>query len=198
MNAQVVLLLTRSLLRDDDYKNLRFTDRELLDSMQRVQDELITLFRENIQVLCFKPKSAIFDLPQKVAYIHSISLNGTTIPYLQKHTAYSIKNLAFTHLYGNTYSILNYPIDKNDELSITYSALSSEAIEPNDELILDSTYNKALSLGIVCEMFLREVNEINIQKKQFYEREYEKEKGVIRIQKNSSSNKRVMQTKTHY
>ncbi|WP_181810151.1 hypothetical protein [Helicobacter cinaedi] len=33
--------------------------------MQRVQDELITLFRENIQVLCFKPKSAIFDLPQK-------------------------------------------------------------------------------------------------------------------------------------
>ncbi|WP_181810149.1 hypothetical protein [Helicobacter cinaedi] len=30
--------------------------------------------------------------------------------------------------------------------------------------MLDSSYNKALSLGIVCEMFLREVNEINIQK----------------------------------
>ncbi|TLD91198.1 hypothetical protein LS74_009745 [Helicobacter magdeburgensis] len=197
MIAQEVLLLTRSLLRDDDYKNLRFSDRELLDSMQRVQDELITLFRENIQVLCFKPKSAIFDLPQKVAYIHSITLNGTSIPYLQKHTAHSINSLVFTHLYENTYSILNYPIDKYDEISITYSALS-EKIELNDELVLDSSYNKALSLGIVCEMFLREVNEINIQKKQFYEREYEKEKGVIRTHKNSSNNKRVMQTKTQY
>ncbi len=197
MLAQEVLLLTRSLLRDDDYKNLRFSDRELLDCMQRVQDELITLFRENIQVLCFKPKSAVFELPQKVAYIHNITLNGTSIPYLQNHTAHNIKNLVFTHLYENTYSILNYPISKYDELHITYSALS-QRLEANDELVLDSIYNKALSLGIVCEMFLREVNETNIHKKQFYEREYEKEKGIIRTHKNSSNNKRVLQTRTQY
>lgn len=197
MIAQEVLLLTRSILRDDDYKNLHFSDRELLDSMQRVQDELITLFRENIQVLSFKPKNAIFDLPDKVAYIHSLLLNGSPIPYMQKHTAHTIKTLCFTHLYENTYAILNYPIEKHDELSITYSALS-EAIQPNDKLLLDSKFIKALSLGIVCEMFLREVNEINIQKKRFFESEYEKEKALIRTYKNSSNNKRVFQTSTHF
>lgn len=197
MIAQEVLLLTRSILRDDDYKNLHFSDRELLDSMQRVQDELITLFRENIQALSFKPKNAIFDLPNKVAYIHSLLLNGSPIPYMQKHTAYATKTLCFTHLYENTYAIFNYPINKNDELSITYSALS-EAIQPNDELLLDSKFIKALSLGIVCEMFLREVNEINIQKKHFFESEYEKEKAIIRTYKNSSNNKRVFQTRTHF
>lgn len=193
MLASDVLLLTRSLLRDDEYEELRFSDRELLDSLSHIQNDLITLFRENIKSISLEPKSAYFKLGFTIGYVFSLRLNGREIAL--KSAQMTERAPTLLHLGDDSYMLVNHSLQKGDVLELSACALAPQVESPSDKLALDDSYRKALSLGIVCDMLLREPSELNMQRMEFYTHAYEKEKGNICIRKNASHTKRVFYTR---
>ena len=109
--ASEVLLLVRSLLRDDDVRDLRFSDRELLDCLERVQNEFIIDFRQNVRQLCIKPhyeENGSFEIDYELAYIFGIWLNENPINFGSFAMASRQNEQFFAPICAKKYMIFNH------------------------------------------------------------------------------------------
>lgn len=196
--ANDVIILARSLLRDDDCNELRFSDCELLEILTREQNALISMFKENKDIISINLKGeAKITLPKKIAYIYNIRLNERPLNYALKPRAQKLENPIFIPLFGTTYGISGLIPHKEDVLYIEASFFEEvENIE--DNLALDSQYNKALALGIVCECLLREISEANMQRMAFFKNELREEQTRLRAMQNVAFNKSSIETKVQY
>ncbi len=185
MNAHEVIMILRSLLRDDDRENLRFSDGECLDKISHAQNEYISEFRENIHTLTYTPKEQM-RLP-RLAYIFECKLDGKPLAF--KHISSALKNPYPTlyHAGGDRYVIHNFK--GGEELRITASVFEPLLTSPSDELALGFEFAKALALRAYCDMLLVQTSPHNPQIYGFYKEALREEKQKIRALKNRANAK---------
>ncbi|WP_394952617.1 hypothetical protein [uncultured Helicobacter sp.] len=185
MNAREVIMILRSLLRDNDRENLFFSDGELLDKISSAQNEFISEFRENIHTFFLQPQEHI--QIQRLAYIFECTLDSK--PLCFKHISSALKSPYPTlyHAGGDRYVIHNFK--GGEELRITASVFEPLLTSPSDELALGFEFAKALALRAYCDMLLVQTSPHNPQIYGFYKEALREEKQKIRALKNRANAK---------
>lgn len=195
--ASDVLMIVRSILRDDDFKELQFSDGELLDKLTNAQNEFISEFRENIHYLKIKPSKNelnTIDLPAKIAFIIKLELDNKPLVYASSASALKGKQPCFCHLRHNSYMLHN--VKDYEELELIACFFAKEPLKSvDDELLLGYEFNHALALRVVCDIMLVELHPQTLPKMQLYQKEAKEAKDRLHALKNIASNPSITYTK---
>ena len=70
MKVLDVLLLLRSRLRDENYNELRFSNNELIDYLEQMQNKVISEFGLNLQEFVFDVGQVELELPSECLYFY--------------------------------------------------------------------------------------------------------------------------------
>ena len=194
--AKKVLNIIRRITRDEDYKDLFFSDGELLEKLTLAQNKLISEFKENIHYLTINTKGAQeLELPYKIAYIIKLELDKKPLCYANATSALKLKTPCFFHLRDKIYMITNA---KGQDLEIMACFFANELKSANDSLALSPEFNKALALSVVLDILLIERSTTDLQPRlQILRNELEIAKNALRSLKNIANTPNVTYTKHH-
>lgn len=173
MNINEVILKLRSLLRDTNYENLRFSDNELLESIEYVQNELIAHFSLNIQEYELIAENRILYLPTRILSLIKVSLNNQTIP-LKTHKEVILNNTAINCIYQINAKEYRLNFDSSYAIKI-YGNFAIDIPSDNEPLFIDKLFLNALYFGVLKNILFIETNANNLQKAAYYQSKYDDE-----------------------
>lgn len=202
MQAIDVLNYARELLRDEDMDNYAYTNGSLLEKLSLIQNDLISDFRDNIDTFIVKDvpqamkQKGYITMPCELAHIFIARLDNKPLEIRGIYLALREPIKCLYHLSGARFGIRNYA--QESELEITASCLSERIRYIETKLALDSSYLRALALGVVCAIIINESNALALQKIPVFKDLYEQEKAKIRAKKNILNTPRNIHTKVFF
>lgn len=172
-----LILRIRSRLRDNDFKDLHFSDNEILDALEEAQNELVFLFDSNIKCLKLEVKGGVALLPKNVLSILSVSYSGNQIP-IKTYSQVILKPTQELCLYQKSPLIyaFNHPICGEASLYANIEVRQS----PKGEMFLPNVFNNALIFKTLSSLLQTETNANNLERVGVYANLYKEELNNLR------------------
>lgn len=165
-------LSIRTRLRDDK-EPFRYTNLELVDTLNQVYNDLNYQFKLNVMKFekCISEEDNVITLPKMALSFEKAFLNGKEIP-LKAYDEFS-KTLIIA-AYSNFQSFVLLPKAKaNGNLSLFVNL--AQSLDENSTLPNADFLKMALIYGSLALLFQIESNEQNLQRASFYESLFKKE-----------------------
>lgn len=162
-----VLLLLRSRLRDEEYKDYRFSDSELIDYLRNAQNKIISFFGLNLQEFVFEKGQVEVVLPSECLYFHLAKCGNKKIELVtyKEFLENPPKNLCIYAKNLKTYCLSS----KIHEEVKMYLALSCDLRNEEDDLSVGDIFVGLLVLEVMKNILLTETNANNLQKIELYD-----------------------------
>lgn len=192
MKVLDVLLLLRSRLRDENYNELRFSNNELIDYLEQMQNKVISEFGLNLQEFVFDVGQVELELPSECLYFYLAKCGKNKIP-LKTYQEY-LENENELCIYAR--SLVKYCLSlKVGQKVKVYLALSCKLSDENDDLSIESVFVNYLVLKVMKNILLTETNLNNLQKIELYDALIKQERNDLIALLNRAREKRSFVTK---
>ena len=192
MKVLDVLLLLRSRLRDENYNELRFSNNELIDYLEQMQNKVISEFGLNLQEFVFDVGQVELELPSECLYFYLAKCGKSKIP-LKTYQEY-LENENELCIYAR--SLVKYCLRlKVGQKVKVYLALSCKLSDENDDLSIESVFVNYLVLKVMKNILLTETNLNNLQKIELYDALIKQERNDLIALLNRAREKRSFVTK---
>ena len=186
---ETTITRVRAFINDNDYCDLQQSDEAIKERILSVQNDLIGEFSTNIQRVVV-PACESIELENEIAKAFIIRFLNTEIKSAMIPRALHLEGITFTHLGGKRYALLGLG-ERKGELEIIASFFEWE------RLVLGERYARALILGVVCEFLLLPTNAHNLERLQFYRREYREARDRLHAENNRALNPTHLESRIH-